>query len=213
MLIITVLVVLSIGATLLFKPQLHTVLKEVRRLYGTSVDTEEIMKDKFTSCGGNFLGYGHEFAVLHDAIMKPGDSKFYIPCGSRIDPDYLFNYGKEGTHLNEWMRNTVTYDPDEAMEHIEKLEVSNKPVCVIVMRYEYANMYHTMTDWFNVFMVVKLLNVPFSDVRVVWYNTHAKGHLDETWNTLFGEILSKPDLKHPVLFKTMIWSILGMNRP
>jgi len=51
-------------------------------------------------------------------------------------------------------------------------------------RIEYANLWHTMNDWFNVHWTLETLGNP-SDVTIVWLDGHAWGHLDAAWGEIF----------------------------
>jgi glycoprotein 2-beta-D-xylosyltransferase len=55
---------------------------------------------------------------------------------------------------------------------------------MFITRYEYVNLFHTMTDWFNTF-----LSLPPEDdhVRVVFLDAHAEGNLDSVWNDVFAK--------------------------
>ena len=58
---------------------------------------------------------------------------------------------------------------------------------IAVTRYEYANLFHTMTDWYNAFYVMKVFNKTPQDVKILLIDGHPKSQLDVTWNTLFGQ--------------------------
>jgi len=53
-------------------------------------------------------------------------------------------------------------------------------------RCEYANFYHTMSDWYNTFLVTQFMNVSESVApRVLFIDAHPAGPLDHAWNSLF----------------------------
>jgi glycoprotein 2-beta-D-xylosyltransferase len=54
-------------------------------------------------------------------------------------------------------------------------------------RYEYANLFHTLTDWFNAFqtMITFELQLP---VNVLLLDGHPKGSLDDSWERVFGQV-------------------------
>lgn len=57
-------------------------------------------------------------------------------------------------------------------------------LALLVTRYEYANLWHTWTDWINLFTV--MLNVEANQpVTVIWLDGHAKSHLDQAWPLVF----------------------------
>jgi glycoprotein 2-beta-D-xylosyltransferase len=60
-----------------------------------------------------------------------------------------------------------------------------------VMRYEYVNLYHTMTDWFNTcdaldHVFAEHLAKEADDVDILFLDAHPQGSLDFTWTTLYG---------------------------
>jgi len=68
-----------------------------------------------------------------------------------------------------------------------------EPLVLLVRRYEYVNLYHTLTDWFNAmdaiqFAVAALgLGFPTGPVQVVFLDAHPAGSLDDVWTALFGK--------------------------
>jgi hypothetical protein len=69
------------------------------------------------------------------------------------------------------------------------------PLVLMIMRYEYVNMYHTLTDWFNAVDALAMVaagTVPGGAslrtraVQVVFLDAHPAGSLDATWTALFG---------------------------
>jgi glycoprotein 2-beta-D-xylosyltransferase len=84
---------------------------------------------------------------------------------------------------------------------------------IAVQRYEYANLYHTMTDYYNAFLVSKLFNMIPGNTTIIWIDGHPSGALDDTWSMLFGQVLRAGDLRKPVLFSNMVWGIMGYDSP
>ena len=90
---------------------------------------------------------------------------------------------------------------------------------LFLTRYEYANLYHTITDWWNTYFslppTLPLIkssddpqahnwsaadgshgegtNIPnVNEYRIVFLDGHAHGHLDDTWHVLFGNGTMEP---------------------
>ena len=69
---------------------------------------------------------------------------------------------------------------------------------LFITRYEYVNLFHTLTDWWNAFFVLPRNHPGVDDDtsaglsgiakpdRVVFLDGHAEGILDSVWETLFG---------------------------
>jgi len=59
--------------------------------------------------------------------------------------------------------------------------------CFIVTRYEYCNLYHTMTDWYNIYQVRHMLGLGEEVVSVIFFDGHSKGALDVGWQHVMGQ--------------------------
>lgn len=71
---------------------------------------------------------------------------------------------------------------------------------LFITRYEYANLYHTTTDWYNAWATLGWAGLlealppvhgvqttrPRTRMAVVWLDGHARGSLDSVWETLYG---------------------------
>eukprot|EP00039_Didymoeca_costata_P016957 m.310244 g.310244 ORF g.310244 m.310244 type:complete len:567 (+) comp16474_c1_seq1:400-2100(+) len=74
--------------------------------------------------------------------------------------------------------------------------VSNKhPPCDDVLRGttlfyqrdEYANMWHSMNDWFNIHWIIEYLKIS-NVARIVWLDGHAHSTIDEVWRSFAPEV-------------------------
>jgi hypothetical protein len=60
---------------------------------------------------------------------------------------------------------------------------------LFVTRYEYCNLYHTMTDWWNAYFSSHHHEGYMEDpIQVVFLDAHAQGNLDSVWHQLFGQV-------------------------
>ena len=81
-----------------------------------------------------------------------------------------------------------------------------------VYRDDYANVYHTMSDLYNVFVVSMFLDVQLSSVEVLLVDAHPSGPLDGVWNSLFGgsRVMRLSQLRrNKTMFRDMIWVTPG----
>ena len=176
----------------------------------TEIDVESWLIEPYLQCNGHFIAYGHQFAELNDVVILPTDKNFYIPCENDNKFQYVFDFGKEGTHLNSWIKNVRPLNKEEMPSMKTSL---HKRIMIAVQRYEYANLYHTMTDWYNVFLVSHLLHIDIDSIGVLLFDNSTKGHMDEAWKILFGEVYKVPVLKSPVIVEKLVWNILGYESP
>ena len=165
------------------------------------------MNNPYVACGGNFTGYGNEFAVLRYAKLSK-TKEFSVGCNGKL-PEYKFLYGKEGTPLNTWVNSLKRLSPQE----VSSSNVVVMETTVAVMRYEAHNIYHTMTDWYNVFLITKLLNLDPKKITILFIDDRPPGLMDETWRTLFGKVIRHSDVQSNFMFKTLIWNVLGYESP
>jgi hypothetical protein len=66
----------------------------------------------------------------------------------------------------------------------QKCETTLTGISLILTRYEYVDMYHTLKDLWNAFMALPE-GVEKVD-RVIFLDSHAQGYLDSIWQDLFG---------------------------
>ncbi|XP_060080976.1 uncharacterized protein LOC132560320 [Ylistrum balloti] len=167
---------------------------------------EEWLQQPTQMCDGHFTGYGNEFAVLRDVEFSQ-DMKFKMKCASRNNQNYQFTDGMGAkNHLNQWFK---------ALEDssVTKSKTIQKKKTIFVLRYEYANLYHQMTDFYNAFLIANLLKIPPDDLDVVLMDQNAPSVLDKTWDVLFGDVQKIKDINEPVVYKEMIWAVIGYNSP
>jgi len=123
------------------------------------------------ACGGNWTGFGNEMVVLKNARIL-NTSAFAVPCTGEI-PEYNFRYSEEGP-LDEWLSHLNTVDSH--LLHVRR----QLTLTFVVQRIEAHNLYHTLCEWFNVYMVSKLLPLDASKVDIVFLDHRPKSLLDET---------------------------------
>jgi hypothetical protein len=147
------------------------------------IDVTKITSDRGGELLESVMGRdeGPEFPVYEKgAFSSNRRPKFEVPNEYRGNLHYMENV------LNNMKYPTTT-----------KKKKKNKPMmdmsCVetwsgttlFLTRYEYVNLYHTMTDWWNAYFVM-----PPNDrtnVRVVFLDAHAQGNLDPAWEQIFGK--------------------------
>jgi len=82
---------------------------------------------------------------------------------------------------------------------------------LLVRRYEYANVFHVMTDWYNAFLVQRFLGLP--SVRIVLADGHPAAPLDDGWCALFGDVRRLATFTGVHRLDTLVLSPLGWDSP
>ncbi|RID40987.1 hypothetical protein BRARA_J00982 [Brassica rapa] len=79
---------------------------------------------------------------------------------------------------------------------------------LLVTRFEYANMFHTVTDWYSAYVSSRVTGLP-NRPHVVFIDGHCTTHLEETWTALFSAIRYAKNFSKPVCFRHAVLSPLG----
>ena len=184
--------------------------------------------DQEIFCGEKFVGFNHLFAKLHNVTVDPRKGQgrkggeqisevfnqaeedeyfklhegyFSMDCQTKIG--YSF---KAKDHLYKWL-NVLDINTKSRGKYIQNRWT------IAVMRYEYANLYHTMTDYYNAYLMTVKFNLDPAETDILFIDGHPEGALDQTWETLFGNITRAGQLQEPVLYKNLVWNILGYYSP
>ncbi|XP_033745772.1 beta-1,2-xylosyltransferase RCN11-like [Pecten maximus] len=202
------LVICSFMIILIPKLNLEHIRHQLYYLYWLhDVDLEQEWLHQPTKlCDGSFIGYGNEFAILRDVEVFP-DVKFKLKCSSKMLQKYKFTNGMGAkNHLNNWFKALEDTSANGS-------KTVQKKKTIFVLRYEYANLYHQMTDFYNAFLLAYVLKIPPDDLDVVLMDRNAPSVLDNAWDVLFGDVKKFKDMNEPVLYKEMIWAVIGYNSP
>ncbi|CAG5127765.1 unnamed protein product [Candidula unifasciata] len=135
--------------------------------------------------------------------LEPGFFK-----ASCLNPP-VFNF-PPADHLLEWAKSLQCYTANETV-------LSQYPLftgtTLAIQRYEYVNLYHTMTDFYNAFVLMLIFGVPPSKLNILAVDAHPEGALDPVWKTLFGKFFRAGHLKEPTVFENLVWGLLGYFSP
>ena len=147
------------------------------------LDTNEYFKKwaktVVTDCGGNFIGYGSSFVhfknllldkalaisslkggeLIENVMNQNSEAESYdihqgfqkVHCSQR--PRLAFSPKME--HLKKWWETTVFTDEDDVKDWVSKGAVMNRKFTLLLTRYEYANVYWTVMDLYNTFLMAR----------------------------------------------------------
>ena len=187
------------------------------------MDTEE------RYCDGHFTVMNSEFAMLknvivdrnfchgrnggeeiHEVLNQPEDEEYYtyfpgffqLPC--QVKPQYFFN---NNNHLNQWLY-SLNSVRDENLYSEMRHEFT-----IAVVRYEYANLYHTTTDFYNAFLLMEYYNKTQTDTNILIVDGHPKGALDPVWDVMFNSSRRINKQSTRTKYTQLVWGILGYNSP
>ena len=109
--------------------------------------------------------------------------------------------GRSSTKLGTNVRSTA----DENVGRVEDFTIA-------LTRIEYVNLYHTMSDWYNCFLLMRFHNQTSQDVNILLIDNHPPGLLDPVWGVLFHSATRIKHLKNiKTIFRNLVWGIHGSN--
>ncbi|XP_010270143.1 PREDICTED: beta-(1,2)-xylosyltransferase [Nelumbo nucifera] len=79
---------------------------------------------------------------------------------------------------------------------------------LLVTRFEYANLFHTVTDWYSAYVASRVTGLP-NRPHLVFVDGHCETHLEETWKALFSSLRYAKNFSGSVCFRHAILSPLG----
>ncbi|CAN4103959.1 unnamed protein product [Withania somnifera] len=79
---------------------------------------------------------------------------------------------------------------------------------LLITRFEYANLFHTITDWYSAYAASRVTGLP-SRPHLIFVDGHCETQLEETWRALFSSLTYAKNFSGPVCFRHAILSPLG----
>ncbi|KAF3503811.1 hypothetical protein F2Q69_00043734 [Brassica cretica] len=119
----------------------------------------------------------------------------------------LNEYVQEGGIDTHTMRDLVASIRVVGTEDFVCEEWVEEPT-LLVTRFEYANMFHTVTDWYSAYVSSRVTGLP-NRPHVVFIDGHCTTQLEETWTALFSGIRYAKNFSKPVCFRHAVLSPLG----
>lgn len=115
----------------------------------------------------------------------------------------------------QWYQSKLIDAAGEGVPDQSQCDVYLPGLTLMFERIEYANLYHTFTDLFNVHWSLEKLkyhkNGP-QELRIIWLDGHAKSNLDEVWADIFhANITYVSQYKGIVCMERGVW--LPKNNP
>lgn len=190
-----------------------------------------------TACGGKVQLYANLFARLNRAVIDRNycraaarggenvqevinqDEKdeyyeirtncFQVDCGGDGDDKPLRSYSFLGVnYLNSWLKSLKTDHVKLSRSSVDLFETT---LTIAITRHEYANLYHTLTDWYNAFLVMTFFGKRPRETNILLVDAHPRGQLDDAWSKLFNRIYYMSELPTRTAFVELVWGIQGYS--
>ncbi|GMP65166.1 hypothetical protein CsSME_00026092 [Camellia sinensis var. sinensis] len=124
-----------------------------------------------------------------------------------VDDEFLNQYVQFGAVSQHTMRGLVDSVKLVGASDFQCSEWVEEPT-LLVIRFEYANLFHTVTDWYSAYVASRVTGLP-NRPNVVFVDGHCVAPLEETWRALFSSVRYAKNFSSPVCFRHAILSPLG----
>ncbi|KAF5727922.1 Beta-(1 2)-xylosyltransferase [Tripterygium wilfordii] len=122
-----------------------------------------------------------------------------------VSEEFLDNYVPQGAIHPHTMRELL--QSVRVTEELQCDEWIEEPT-PLVTRFEYANVFHTVTDWYSAYVSSRVNGLP-NRPRVVFVDGHCQAPLEETWEALFSGLRYAKNFSGSVCFRHAILLPLG----
>ena len=183
-------------------------------------------------CNGRISAYANNFVLMHKVlldknlfqgleggkdvlqVLKYDESlEIYQPkkgalkiskCSEKLKYMFLKDYD-----INMVYSNLFDSIDTRTTIHSVNFDDVRKSFYLLVVRVEYANLYHQMTDFYNAFIIMKYFRKTKDKVNILLLDGHPKGSLDSVWSVLFNSSSRLSQLKPKTFFYELVWNIYG----
>ena len=144
-------------------------------------------------------------------VIKRVFFKFVCPELEKHNMDFNMIEMTWKHHLKDWYKGIQHLQNENEMSTLlSHVLTTEHTFTIAVTRYEYANLFHTMTDWYNAFYVIRVFNKAPKDVKILLIDGHPKSQLDVTWKTLFHSIeFIGHQTMSQIKYSELVWNIVG----
>ncbi|CAI0373995.1 unnamed protein product [Linum tenue] len=124
-----------------------------------------------------------------------------------VDEEFLGEYLPQGEIERHTIRQLVS-----SIEVVDATEFQcdqwiEEPT-LLVTRFEYANLFHTVTDWYSSYAASKVTELPYRP-HLVFVDGHCRTPLEETWSALFSSIRYAKNFTGSVCYRHAVLVPLG----
>lgn len=124
-----------------------------------------------------------------------------------VDEVFLDRYVPRGEIMRHTMRDLIGKMRIVGRKEFNCDKWIEEPT-LLVTRFEYANLFHTVTDWYSAYVSSRVTGLP-NRPHLIFVDGHCKAPLEETWKALFSSVRYAKNFTGTVCFRHAILSPLG----
>ncbi|GLT57003.1 hypothetical protein SLA2020_300110 [Shorea laevis] len=128
-----------------------------------------------------------------------------------VTEEFLDRYVPAGDILRHTMRELIRSIEIADEKDFDCEEWVEEPT-LLVTRFEYANMFHTVTDWYSAYVSSRVTGLPNRPL-LVFVDGHCETQLEETWRAMFSGLSYAKNFSCPVCFRHVVIAPLGYETP
>ncbi|XP_047950160.1 beta-1,2-xylosyltransferase-like [Salvia hispanica] len=124
-----------------------------------------------------------------------------------VDEGFLDKFFQKGEIVRHTVRDLIR---STRLVHAHEFVCSKwiEEPAILVTRFEYANLFHTVTEWYSAYVASRVTGLP-NRPHLVFVDGHCEGPLQETWAALFSSLTYAKNFTGPVCFRHAILAPLG----
>ncbi|ERN18295.1 hypothetical protein AMTR_s00055p00165140 [Amborella trichopoda] len=124
-----------------------------------------------------------------------------------VNQDFLDRFVPRGAIYIHTMRSLLDSIRVADSKDFNCSELVEEPT-LLITRFEYANLFHTVTDWYSAYVASRVTDLSHRPY-LVFVDGHCKAPLEEAWKALFSSLRYAKNFTDPVCFRHVILSPLG----
>ena len=188
-------------------------------------------------CGRRFIGYSGKLVLLSDVLVNrslasanASGGEDILSVKGRSEAAEIYNYKKGFFTLpcpeGGWKKAAFKPDPNKgylSTWYDTLVTVNTTPsgvdgnhdgrFSIAVTRYEYANVYWTLVDVYNVYLTLTFFGQTRERTHVVILDAKPWSQLDSIWMAFFGSVSRLAQLPRAVTFSHLAWSFQRVHSP
>ncbi|RZB51245.1 beta-1,2-xylosyltransferase-like [Glycine soja] len=148
-----------------------------------------------------------EMPVFQNGAFQVDGGEVAVDRKVLVDQEFLDEYVPRGGIDRHTMRDLIAKIRIVRGKDFQCDEWIEEPT-LLVTRFEYANLFHTVTDWYSAYVSSRVTALP-NRPHVIFVDGHCKAPLEETWKALFSSVRYAKSFSGSVCFHHAILSPLG----
>ena len=181
------------------------------RFTSKTLDVHGWLKQTTHFCKGHYTAYGHTFFKLKETVYDPTKDIFTIPCNEWLLFSKPSTYWFNGDYAPQKYSKSLTFVTSKGHD-LHNILIDNNITIVINREYPH-NFFHAMTQWYNIYVLSKLLRFEMKKVNVLLLDHGPVVHIDKQWQHLFQDVRKAENLTSSIYLRDAIFNIPGHESP